>query len=83
MITACAPEFPHTQSLCDLCAVHQQQSLCALCDLCAVHQHGVDDAVPPLPAAHSLDAAVMVPQREVGLCPVLHKLPLPTRTPIP
>jgi len=49
-----------------------------LSDLRGVHQQCVDDAVPPLAAAHCLDAAVVVSQREVGLGSVLHKLPLRT-----
>ena len=55
------------------------QSLGALGYLRAVHQQRVDDAVPPLPAAHSLHAAVVVSQREMCFCAVLHKLPLHVR----
>ena len=53
-----------------------EELLHALGDLRGVHQQCVDDAIASLAAADCLDAAVVVAQCEVGLCAVLHKLPL-------
>lgn len=52
------------------------QSLCAFSYLCAVHKQRVNDPVSPLPAAHSLHAAVVLSECEMCFCAIIHKLPL-------
>lgn len=55
-------------------------SLHAFCYLCAVHDQGVNDPVSSLSAAHSLHAAVVVAQCEMGFRAVVHKLALQVQT---
>lgn len=71
------PESSHTSAAAArLCAL----SLHAFCYLCTIHDQRVNDPVPSLPAAHSLHAAVVVAQREMGFRAIVHKLPLQVRT---
>lgn len=48
----------------------------AFCYLCTVHDQRVNDPIASLPTAHSLHAAVVVSQCEMGFCAIVHKLPL-------
>lgn len=42
----------------------------------SIQQQGVHNATLLLPTAHSLDAAVVIPHREVGFCAIIYKLSL-------
>lgn len=55
-------------------------SLHTFCYLCTIHDQGVNDPVSSLSAAHSLHAAVVVAQREMGFRAIVHKLALQVQT---
>lgn len=62
------------------CVNTHTHSLGAFSYLCTIHKERVNDPVSPLPAAHCLHAAVVLSEREMRLCAVVHKLPLKGQT---
>lgn len=55
-------------------------SLHTFCYLRTIHNQGVNDPISSLSAAHSLHAAVVVAQCEMGFRAIVHKLALQVKT---
>lgn len=59
---------------------HAALSLHTFCYLCTIHDQRVNDPISSLSAAHSLHAAVVVAQCEMGFRAIVHKLALQVQT---